>query len=300
MDRLVEFHHALLLGSVTDEPAVERIVEDGLVGTPAVGIVVDMLFYLEGSALHLHLHADNNIQVIGFLRRFLVPYSVGIILRIIGILDIVTGVMSVSFHIDAMLYEVLVEFIEHIVFTLEIHHRTCLPLLVDQVKSGHMSILGNLGIISTEGRGDVHNTGTILCGHIVTGDNSEGLALHLHETILAVLTDEDLVGMRLGISIDEVGLILPYFLAGLHPFHQLAIVHSDELTSLHAVNDSPRADLLLLVKGGQVTLFALLICFEVSTQTSLCHNERHRLTIVGVVSLHSYIVDVGAHTQCDV
>jgi len=163
-----------------------------------------------------------------------------------------------------------------------------------------MSILGNLGIVSTEGRGDMHDTSTILCGHIVTGDDTECLALHLDETVLAVLADEDLVGMRLGISIDKVGLIFPYFLTGLHPFHQLAIVQSDELTALHTVDDSPRADFLLLVKSGQVTLFALLICFEVSTQTSLCHNERHRLTIVGVVSLHSYIVDVWAHTQRDV
>ena len=118
MNRLVEFHHALLLGSVTDEPAVERIVEDGLVGTPAVGIVVDMLLDLVGGALHLHLHTDDDIQVIGFLRSFLVPHAVGIEFRVVGVLDIVTGVMAVGFRVDTVLNEVLVELIEHIVFSL--------------------------------------------------------------------------------------------------------------------------------------------------------------------------------------
>ena len=163
-----------------------------------------------------------------------------------------------------------------------------------------MGVLGYLGIVGTKGRGDMHDTGTVFCGHVVTGDDTESLALHLHEMILAILADKDFLGMSLGISIDELGLILSYFLAGLHPFHQLAIVHSDELTAFHAVNDSPRADLLLLVKGRQLTLFALLVGLEISAQPSLCHDERHRLTVVGVVGLHSDIVDVGSHTQRDI
>ena len=40
VDGLVEFHHALLAGGILDKPAIQWVVEDRLVGTPAVRIVV--------------------------------------------------------------------------------------------------------------------------------------------------------------------------------------------------------------------------------------------------------------------
>ena len=60
-DGVVQFHHALLGSRRTDEPRIERVVEDWLVCTPAMWVVVDVLLYLEGCACLLHLHAEDDV-----------------------------------------------------------------------------------------------------------------------------------------------------------------------------------------------------------------------------------------------
>ena len=62
VDGLVQLHHALLAGSAADEPAIQRVIEHGLVRAPAVRIVVYVLLYLEGLVAHLHHHADDDVQ----------------------------------------------------------------------------------------------------------------------------------------------------------------------------------------------------------------------------------------------
>ena len=81
-------------------------------------IVVHMLFNLESCALLLHLHTEHDVQVFILFTGFLVPNSVRIIFRIIGILHIVTGMMPIGFLVYASLYEVIIEVFQTIIFTL--------------------------------------------------------------------------------------------------------------------------------------------------------------------------------------
>ena len=58
VDCPVQLHHSVLLCCRTDEPAVKRIVKYRLVGTPAVRIIVHMLFYLECFVGCFKVHTD--------------------------------------------------------------------------------------------------------------------------------------------------------------------------------------------------------------------------------------------------
>ena len=60
-----------------------------------------MLFDLEGRPLLLHLHAQDDVQVLGLGQCFLVEAS---ILRVISVLDKSSGVMPIRF-IDTGLHE---------------------------------------------------------------------------------------------------------------------------------------------------------------------------------------------------
>ena len=64
---LVQGHQSFLALCILDEPAVEGIIEDGLVRAPAVGIVVGHLLDAEGLSLHFHLHTDDDVQVLALL-----------------------------------------------------------------------------------------------------------------------------------------------------------------------------------------------------------------------------------------
>ena len=61
-DLLVQVHHLILYGRSLDEPGIERIIEDRLVGTPAVRIAVDVLLDLEAPSVLLHHHAQVDVQ----------------------------------------------------------------------------------------------------------------------------------------------------------------------------------------------------------------------------------------------
>ena len=56
------FHHALFGCGRPDEPTVQRIVEHRFVSTPAVRIIVYMLFYLERLVGGFHHHTDIDIE----------------------------------------------------------------------------------------------------------------------------------------------------------------------------------------------------------------------------------------------
>ena len=53
IDGLIEAHHLLAASRGADEPAIQRIVEDGLVRAPAVGVGVHVLLDAEDLALPL-------------------------------------------------------------------------------------------------------------------------------------------------------------------------------------------------------------------------------------------------------
>ena len=187
-----------------------------------------VLLDLECRTLLLHLHTDDDIQVFCLGSSLLVVLTILIELRGIGILHVVACVMAVALFVDAGSDEVVVEFLHHVVLTLEVNHRTRLTFFINKEQTRDMGILSHLGIIGTEGRGDMYDTGTILSGDIVTGDHTESLALHLHKLILTVLTHEHLLGMSGGVCFHIVGCILIEFGRWLHPRHQLLVLQTNK------------------------------------------------------------------------
>ena len=186
VDGLVKLHHALLAGRVFDKPAVERIVEDGLVCAPAMGIVVYMLFALEGLALLLQLVAKHDVEVFGLVACRLVPHAVLVKLGVVCVLYIVAGMVAIEVFVDACGNETAVEVVEHIELALKVNHRTGLALLVYKVESGDVGILCHLGIVSTKGRSDVNDTCTVVGCDIVAENYAERFILHLHKLVAAV------------------------------------------------------------------------------------------------------------------
>ena len=62
VDRVVELNHAIAAGGGADKPAVKRIVKDGLIGAPAVRIVVHVFLDLESQPLLLEHDAKINVE----------------------------------------------------------------------------------------------------------------------------------------------------------------------------------------------------------------------------------------------
>ena len=301
VDGLVQFDHTILLGSRADEPRVEWIIKHGLICTPAVRIVVHVLLDLECRTLLLHLHTDDDIQVFCLRSSLLVVLTILIELRGVGILHVVACVLAVAFLVDTGSDEVVVEFLHHVILTLEVNHRTRLTFFINKEQTRDMGILSHLGIVGTEGRSNMHDTGTILCCYIIARNHAEGLALHLDELILAVLAGKDFLRMGCGISLYIVGSVLVEFGRGLYPRHQLLVFHTNQLLASIVANDTVRYKLLTfiifrhLIAIGDVALWS-----QIGIQTALCQNDGNLLTIVGIIGFYGYIVDFRTYTECSV
>ena len=208
--------------------------------------------------------------------------------------------MAVCLLVHASCHEVVVEFLYRVELTLEVNHRTCFALLINKVKSRDVGVLCHLGVISTEGRSDVYDTRTVVRSYVVAEDYAECLFLHLHKLVASVLRSKYLFRMSCCIFCYECGSEVVQFLARLHPRHELLVVQTLKLRTLHVVNHAPRAHLLVLVERQKVALLAFLVCLEVRTHERLSHNERHRLAVVEVVCLDGHIVNLRANAECHV
>ena len=67
VDRVVELDHAVAASSGADKPAVKRIVKDGLIGAPAVRIVVHVFLDLESQPLLLEHDTEVDVERILFV-----------------------------------------------------------------------------------------------------------------------------------------------------------------------------------------------------------------------------------------
>ena len=83
-------------------------------------------------------------------------------------------------------------------------------------------------------------------------------------------------------------------------YENLLVVQTFEFRTLHAVDDTPRTNLLLLVKRSQLALLALLLRLQVSLDEVLSHNECCRLAAVEVVCLNSHVVDLRTNAESHV
>ena len=125
-----------------------------------------VLLYLEYLVLSLQVHADRDVQ-----RLVLVGQRV-----VVGVLHVAACELVPFLDVHIVLDKLWVEVIDDEVLTLQIHHGTFIALLVDEHDGTDAGLLGHKGIVSTEVGGDMHDTGTILRRHVVTRDDTEGIA----------------------------------------------------------------------------------------------------------------------------
>ena len=267
---LVELAHALLHLRCTHKPAVERIVKHGLVGTPTVWIVVYVLLNLECQTGLLENHTERNVKSLGFCRSLLVVTAVNSILWIVCILHISRSEFCILFNIYKICNEIIVKFIDCPELTGEVNHRTSLTLLVNHEKRRDARSLCHESIVGTECRSNMNDTCTVLSSNIVTGDNAESLGRCIND-------------------------ILTLFLHRFHPWEQLCIVHTYEVTTLVLGNH--------LVRNNLVTRLVLFERHfstgrvEVRCQKRLCKHQCHRLSIVCIVCLHRNVVNLWTYAK---
>ena len=136
-------------------------------------IVVYVLFDFECLVVLFQHHADIHVQRLGCLGSFFIVFAVHGELRVVGILDPPAFVFLVFVHVNAGLYECLVQFIHAVEFSCEVNHRAGFSFLVEHEKRRNTGSLCHESVIRTEGRGDVYNACTVFCGYIISGNNPE-------------------------------------------------------------------------------------------------------------------------------
>ena len=101
LDSLLEFEEAIASHRSSDEPAIEGIIEHGLIGAPAVGVIVDMLLSSERLAILLEGDAEVDIEVIVGESSSLIIAAILGVSRIVSILDKTAGILTICLLIDA-------------------------------------------------------------------------------------------------------------------------------------------------------------------------------------------------------
>ena len=222
-------------------------------------IVVDVLLYLEGRTLFLHLYAEQYVKV-HILCGSLLVVAIHIIFGVVGVLHILALVLGIGFLVDTKVVELGVHVLGHEILTGEVHHRTCIACLVDDEEAWYACILCHLGIVGTKSGCNVHDTGTVLGGHIVTGDNAECLIFLNH------------------------GLAALYG-TGLHPGHELLVLDTNQFRTLALPEDFQ---------------FLAFLCLEVSGNKVLGNDVHGLLLGVGVLALNGNVVNLGTYAKCGV
>ena len=126
-------------------------------------IVVDVLLYAESLALLLEHHAEVNVE--GRVVRLEV--------RVVCVLDEASCILAIKSLIDIILPVVGVHFFEGEETALLVHLGGEVAVSVLDPDARHSCSLGHAGIVRTEGRRNVNDTGTVLSGHIVSEDDLE-------------------------------------------------------------------------------------------------------------------------------
>ena len=189
-------------------------------------IRVHVLLNLESHALLFQLHADYHIQILVLLAGCFIPNATGIIFRRIRIFHIIARMMSIGCNIYTSLYEVGIQVVNAIIFSLQVDHRTRLALLVNQKQRRNMRVLSHFRVVGTKSWRNVHNARTIFCRHIIAQDNTKRLTRHFHIMLTTVSTVKAVLRMCLRKSLHKRSSKVVNLFTRLHPRHQLTIVQT--------------------------------------------------------------------------
>ena len=213
---------------------------------------MDVFLNLEHLILRLQVHTDADIQRLVLVGQCLV----------VGILHITASKLAPLFHVHIVLHEFFVKILDREVLTLQINHRTFLSFLVDEHDGTDTGLLGYEGIVSTEVGSNMHDTGTVVCGHIVTGNHLKGIA------------------------------------QGLDGWHQLLVLHTHQVSTLVAGYDAVGNQLVALLVLRHLTAVSDgTLSREVGIQTSLGQDYSNFLGCIGVVGLDGHIVNLRTYAE---
>ena len=165
-----------------------------------------VFLYSQGCSFLFHLHAYHDIEVFSLGGSLFVIFATHIEFGFVCVFDIVASMLGIEGFVYACADEVVVEFINSIIFSLEINHRSGFTFFIYKEERRNTSILCYLGIVGTECWSDMHDASTVFCGHIVTRDDTEGVSLLVHN--LAVFEG-----------------------AWLDPWHELLVAHAYEVAA---------------------------------------------------------------------
>ena len=146
--------------------------------------------------------------------------------------------LAIALHVHAGFHKLFGQFVHQVILTLQVNHRACLASLINKEKRGDTGVFGHLGVISTEGWCNMHDTCTVVCGHIISGNHAEGHVLHFYEFVVA--DRENPLRMLFGCLFHEWSGIVIHFLTWFHPRHQLLIVHTHEVGTFILTDDTIR------------------------------------------------------------
>ena len=117
-----------------------------------------MLLYLERLVVSFHHHAETYVETFVLICQ----------IRVVSVLHETACIFLIQVYVYALFHEVLVQFVQFIELTGQVHHRAEFTFLIDELQRWNTGGFRYLGIVGTECRSDMYDTCTVFRSHIVT------------------------------------------------------------------------------------------------------------------------------------
>ena len=233
-----------------------------------------MLLHLECQTCLLQHHADVYIERFSSLSSLFVVFSINSKLRVVCVLYPASLIFLVFFYIYTFFYECLIQFIQQIEFTGQVHHRACFTFLVDHEQRRNACCTSYVRIVRTKSRSDMYDTRTIFGSYIVARNDTERLSRSLFPASV-------------------FGCFNRFY-----PRNQLFVLHAYQVCTFIFAHNLERNQLVTRFVVFQRHAFCLLV--EMSVKQRFGKNHSHLVTIVSIVSLYGYVVNLRAYTKSSI
>ena len=151
-------------------------------------VVVHVLLDLEYRAVLLHLHAEADIDVLGFEGFLLVVTVVRPeVCFVVSVLDELSRPLVVEVGVDTSFDESGQQFVGQPVFAGKVHHRSCLAVFGDHVQCRNTCSFRHAFVVGAEGRSDMYDTCTVLGGYVVACNHAESIGATVGDQVLLLV-----------------------------------------------------------------------------------------------------------------